>query len=62
MLVKLDGNISIIDPMRKVPMATTILTIVGWGGSDKGGVLTADIFQEADVTYFPNAVCTQIWD
>jgi trypsin len=63
MLVKLDGIVSIIDPirindLREVPTATTSLTIVGWGVTDEDG--SSDIFQEADVTYVPNTVCSRI--
>jgi hypothetical protein len=68
MLVKLDGIVSIIDPIRindlhEVPTDTTSLTVVGWGVTDTDNIgSTADIFQEADVTYVPNAVCARIKD
>jgi secreted trypsin-like serine protease len=67
MLVKLDGIVRIIDPIRindlsEVPTATTSLTVVGWGVTDKVTESSADIFQEADVTYVPNIVCARIRD
>jgi hypothetical protein len=48
--------------LSEVPTATTSLTVVGWGVTDKVTESSADIFQEADVTYVPNAVCARIPD
>lgn len=69
LLVKLDGNITGVDPVRinnnrKRPVVTDVLTVVGWGATlvTDRYVNYPDTLQEVDISYIPNAICRAIVD
>lgn len=70
MLVKLDGIVSQVEPIRindsaDLPEANKKLTVVGWGATDytdDGDFLYPDKLQETNVFYIPNSICELMED
>jgi secreted trypsin-like serine protease len=66
-LIKLNGNVTLIDPIRindspDLLESGSILTVVGWGATRVGrfSVDYPDILREVDVDYVPNDKCRNI--
>lgn len=69
MLVKLDGNITLVDPVRinadaAVPTTMNTLTAVGWGATrvTKNEIDYPDVMNEVDVNYIPPKKCRNMRD
>jgi secreted trypsin-like serine protease len=69
LLLKLDGNISSVDPVKvngdsNVPTSSENLTVVGWGATSESmsDGLLSDVMMEVEVAYIENSRCTEIQD
>lgn len=67
MLIKLDGNITVVDPIRlndniSVPIATDELAVVGWGATSvtNRNIEYPEVLQEVELYYVPNLFCKRI--
>ena len=67
LLIKLDGNITVVDPVRvndnsSVPIATDTLAVVGWGATNvtKQQIEYPEILQEVELYYVPNLFCKRV--
>jgi len=67
MLIQLDGNITVVDPIRvndnvSVPIATDTLAVVGWGATNisRRQYVYPEILQEVELYYVPNLFCKRI--